>query len=69
LIVFQLAADQQGYGSRGDIINIMQAYVMLHNMVVEDEKKLVRVSIDLNKNASVMIVLPPEVHTSDSTNA
>jgi hypothetical protein len=48
------------------VINIMQACVILHNMIVEDENELVRVSLDLNENASSTIVLPPEVHTSDS---
>ena len=52
----------------GDVINIMQTCVILHNMIVEDEKELVRVSMDLNENASATIVLPPEVHTSDSPN-
>jgi hypothetical protein len=53
---------------QGDIVNIMQACVILHNMIVEDEKELVRVSLDLNENASSTIVLPPEVHTNDSPN-
>ena len=53
---------------QGDVINIMQACVILHNMIVEDEKELVRVSLDLNENASATIVLPPEVHTSDNPN-
>jgi hypothetical protein len=38
-------------------------------MIVEDEKELVRVSLDLNENASSTIVLPPKVHTSDSPNS
>jgi hypothetical protein len=37
-------------------------------MIVEDEKDLVRVFLDLNENASTTIVLPPEVHTSDTPN-
>ena len=45
----------------GDVINIMQACVILHNMIVEDEKELVRVFLDLNENASATIVLPPKV--------
>ncbi|XP_066385521.1 uncharacterized protein [Miscanthus floridulus] len=53
---------------QGDVINIMQAYAILHNMIVEDEKELVRVSLDLNENASATIVLPSEVHTSDNSN-
>lgn len=53
---------------QGDVINIMQACVILHNMIVEDEKDLVKVPLDLNENASATIVLPPEVRTSDSPN-
>jgi hypothetical protein len=37
-------------------------------MIVEDEKELVRVSLDLNENESATIVLPLEVHTSDILN-
>ncbi|XP_072148025.1 uncharacterized protein [Setaria viridis] len=54
--------------NREDVINIMQACVILHNMIVEDEKELARVSLDLNENASTTIVLPPEVHISDNPN-
>jgi len=46
----------------------MQACVILHNMIVEDEKESVRVALDLNENPSATIVLPPEVHTSDNPN-
>lgn len=53
---------------REDVINIMQSCVILHNMIVEDEKELVRVSLDLNENASTAMVLPAEVHTSDNPN-
>ncbi|XP_012700993.1 uncharacterized protein LOC105913482 [Setaria italica] len=51
-----------------DVINIMQACVILHNMIVEDEKELVRVPLDVNENASATIVLPPEVRTSNDPN-
>ena len=51
---------------QGDVINIMQACVILHNMIVEDEKELVRVSLDLSVNPSAIIVLSPKVRTSDS---
>jgi hypothetical protein len=53
---------------QADVINIMQARVILHNMIVEDEKESVRVALDLNENPSATIVLPPEVHTSDNPN-
>ncbi|XP_012700776.1 uncharacterized protein LOC105913478 [Setaria italica] len=53
---------------QGDVVNIMQACVILHNMIVEDEKELARVSLDVNENASATIVLPSEVQTSDNPN-
>ncbi|XP_062209204.1 uncharacterized protein LOC133910985 [Phragmites australis] len=53
---------------QADVINIMQACVILHNMIVEDEKESVRVALDLNENPSATIVLPPEVRTSDNPN-
>jgi len=49
------------------VINIMQGCVILRNMIVEDENKLVRVFLNLNENASATIVLPPEVRTSDNS--
>lgn len=51
-----------------DVINIMQACVILHNMIVEDEKELVKIPLDLNDNPSATIVLPPEVSTSNNPN-
>ena len=51
-----------------DVVNIMQACVILHNMIVEDEKELVRVPLDLNENPNASITLPPEVGTSTTTN-
>jgi len=53
---------------RNDVVNIMQACVILHNMIVEDEKELVRIALDLNENPSATIVLPPEVSTNDNPN-
>jgi len=52
----------------GDVINIMQACVILYNMIVEDEKDSIREVLDLNENPSATIVLPPEVRTSDNPN-
>ena len=43
---------------------IMLDCVILHNMIVEDEKELVRVPLDLNGNPNASIALPPEVGTS-----
>jgi hypothetical protein len=51
---------------RGDVVNIMQACVILHNMIVEDEKEAVKIPLDLNENLGATIVLPPEVQTSDN---
>jgi hypothetical protein len=53
---------------QGDVINIMQACVILHNIIVEDEKESIREVLDLNENPSAKIVLPPKVRTSDNRN-
>jgi hypothetical protein len=42
-----------------DFMNIMQACVILHNMIVEDEKEAVTDVLDLNKNPSATLVIPP----------
>ena len=49
-----------------DVVNIMKACVILHNMIVEDEKELVTIPLDLNENRSATIVL--EVSTNDNSN-
>jgi hypothetical protein len=46
----------------------MEACVILHNMIVEDEKDLVKIPLDLNENPSAIIVLPPEVSTNRNPN-
>jgi hypothetical protein len=53
---------------RVDVVNIMLTCVILHNMIVEDEKELAKIPIDLNENASASIALPPEVKTSSTPN-
>jgi hypothetical protein len=53
---------------RSDVVNIMEACVILHNMIVEDEKDLVKIPLDLNENPSAIIVLPPEVSTNRNPN-
>ncbi|CAO2204234.1 unnamed protein product [Urochloa humidicola] len=53
---------------QGDVINVMQACVILHNMIVEDEKEAIRDVLDLNYNPSATIVLPPEVRTNANPN-
>ena len=53
---------------RSDVVNIMQTCVILHNMIVEDEKELVKIPLDLNENPSASIALPPEVGTSSNPN-
>jgi hypothetical protein len=53
---------------RGDVINIMQAFIILHNMIVEDEKELVKIPLDINENPSATIVRPPEVSTNSNPN-
>ena len=53
---------------QADVINIMQACVILHNMIVEDEKEAIRDVLDLNENPSATIAIPPEVHTNENPN-
>jgi hypothetical protein len=48
---------------RRDVVNIMQVCIILHNMIVEDEKQEVQIPIDLNMNPGASIALPPEVST------
>ena len=56
------------FWKRDDVVNIMQACVILHNMIAEDEKELVRVPLDLNENPNASIALPLEVGTSTAPN-
>jgi hypothetical protein len=51
---------------RQNVVNIMQCCVILHNMIIEDEKELARIPIDLNMNAGASIVLPLEVSTQSN---
>jgi hypothetical protein len=51
---------------QADVINIMQACVVLHNIIVEDEKEAVTDVLDLKDNPSAAIVIPPEVRTNDN---
>jgi hypothetical protein len=46
---------------RKDVVNIMQACVILHNMIVEDEKEMAIIPLDLNENPGASMSLPPEV--------
>lgn len=41
---------------------IMLACVILHNMIVEDEKEQAAIHIDLNENPGASFALPPEVN-------
>jgi hypothetical protein len=47
---------------RKSVVRIMLACVILHNMIVEDEKEQATIHIDLNKNPGASFALPPEVN-------
>lgn len=53
---------------QGDVINIMEACVILHNMIVEDEQEMAEIPLDLNENPGASFVLPPEVRNSSDPN-
>jgi hypothetical protein len=46
----------------------MEACIILHNMIVEDEKELVKIPLDINENPSATIILPPEVGANSNPN-
>jgi hypothetical protein len=46
----------------------MEACVILHNMIVEDEGKMAKESMDLNAMPGASIVLPPEVQKASNSN-
>ncbi|KAL6840949.1 hypothetical protein ACP4OV_029209 [Aristida adscensionis] len=47
---------------RKSVGRIMLACVILHNMIVEDEREEANIHIDLNENPGASIALPPEVN-------
>lgn len=47
---------------------IMEACVILHNMIVEDEGEMAEEPIDLNAAPGSSIVLPPEVQKATNSN-
>jgi hypothetical protein len=47
---------------RKSVGRIMLACVILHNMIVEDEKEEVKIHIDLNDSSEAAFALPPEVN-------
>jgi hypothetical protein len=53
---------------RVDVVNVMLTCIILHNMIVEDEKELAKIPIDLNECPSGSFALPPEVKTSSNPN-
>jgi hypothetical protein len=48
---------------RQDVVNIITSCIILHNMIIEDEKEQAMIHIDLNMNPGASIALPPKVST------
>jgi hypothetical protein len=44
-------------------MNIMTSCIILHNMIIEDEKEQARIHIDLSVNPGASMALPPKVST------
>jgi len=51
-LTFVFCVDQHVYTSKGDLENIMLACIILHNMIIKDEKGIEKVPLDLNEEAS-----------------
>jgi hypothetical protein len=51
---------------RRSVSRIMLACVILHNMIVEDERDEVTIYIDLNETLGASIVLPPKVNVGSN---
>ena len=47
---------------RNSVGRILLAYVVLHNMIVEDEREEATINIDLNDSARTSFVVPPKVN-------
>lgn len=47
---------------RASVGNIIEACIILHNMIVEDEGEMINIPLDLNENPGGSFALPPEVN-------
>ena len=45
----------------------MKACIILNNMIVEDERKMVTTPLDLNETPGSSVVLPPEMKVGGNT--
>ena len=52
---------------RGDIQKVMIACIILHNMIVEDEREMVTTPLDLNETPGSLVVLPLEMKVGGNT--
>uniref|UniRef100_A0A8R7PN84 Nuclease HARBI1 n=2 Tax=Triticum urartu TaxID=4572 RepID=A0A8R7PN84_TRIUA len=53
--------------SRASIGNIIKACIILHNMIVEDEREMVTTPLDLNETPGSSVVLPLEMKVGGNT--
>ncbi|XP_051208182.1 uncharacterized protein [Lolium perenne] len=59
---FNIVRRPARFWKRASVNKVMEACVILHNMIVEDEGEMINIPLDLNDNPGTSFALPPEVN-------
>ncbi|KAM0902976.1 hypothetical protein ACQ4PT_018954 [Festuca glaucescens] len=59
---FNIVRRPARFWKRASVDKVMEACVILHNMIVEDEGEMINIHLDLNENPGTSFALPPEVN-------
>ncbi|KAM0902975.1 hypothetical protein ACQ4PT_018954 [Festuca glaucescens] len=57
---FNIVRRPARFWKRASVDKVMEACVILHNMIVEDEGEMINIHLDLNENPGTSFALPPE---------